>query len=1063
MLKNAFLTSKDQFTKKSAVAPSPAPPPPTASSASSSAPPPHLALSKTQSMEVGGVGGVQVVQPQLSSSLPGGGGTSLAQRPRRQSLLIGQRSLDVYNEVDQGPKFVRWIIEKFRSWGFLIAKHAWIAIVICLIVSALSVLKIVTTKQKNDITGYSPYGARALTEYTEYSRFFSSEGLAVAAYLFIIAKDNGSMTRPDYLEETIQVLNFAMNNITMFDATSNKNETFNQFCQNFCQINEPVRQFYNGYKILNDGGDNSRIKMNYPISEMFGRQFSLQPNFFGVETFENSDQAAKILAGNDDENLDVAAETSNSTAEPMAVSKITNVKSVKMITLQFRAEHKAGWKDEEIKKWEMQLVEIFEKNYNSKRLKIYSYSQTYVEEEMVRGGIIMIPYLVVGFSIMCVCSCILVMTRALYMHQENFYKIILAIMACLTPLLACSTALAVMFLCGIRFASILCVIPFLVLSIGVDSSYLMIHEWQRVTKHMRETPRKKDSVGHRMSEVMAEVGPAILISCLTNMFADFVGAFTSSPEITLLCAGNMLSMWFAFIYQMTFYAGLMSIVGKFEFGTDEVDKNRMEINIAENRVNIARHHRPLTRQPSKFHEATQPIISESLQKYTHLMTTPLVFVGICVLYIAYLAFSIYGITQVNINLTAQKLFALDSPLLELDDLRVQYQVPHFSMATVFVNNPGNLEDPQRLMRLNKFIREMEALNGSWGKSWGEVGTKYFCRDYDVFQQSFGSEDEEEEEEDFESEKEVTVHSDDKMTYREDELKYFLNWPEYDFWQGFVKTKNATNTTDPDAQVLDKFFFTTGYHGQNLSVWTQRGLMLKKWRSVVDEYKDFGASVFHEDGIYLDLIDNMPFDTMQSVLGTLVCMAFVCFVFLNNLFTVAIASMSVLSICAGILGILSWWGVDLDPITMAAMIISIGFSVDIPAHVSYHYYQASIQEGPMSPPSSRLANCLSSVAFPALQAAVSTILCVCSLLFVNLYMAEVFVKTMVLCVVLCNLHGLVFLPAILILLDSIRWACRPKGAAAQRPKPAQKSGGSRQKAKNSKIQPEKSSVTDRPEV
>lgn len=81
---------------------------------------------------------------------------------------------------------------------------------------------------------------------------------------------------------------------------------------------------------------------------------------------------------------------------------------------------------------------------------------------------------------------------------------------------------------------------------------------------------------------------------------------------------------------------------------------------------------------------------------------------------------------------------------------------------------------------------------------------------------------------------------------------------------------------------------------------------------------------------------------------------------------------------------------------------------------------------MSRPADRLANCLSSVAFPALQAAVSTILCVCSLLFVNLYMAEVFVKTMVLCVVLCNLHGLLFLPAILIMLDNIRIACRPKG-------------------------------------
>lgn len=84
---------------------------------------------------------------------------------------------------------------------------------------------------------------------------------------------------------------------------------------------------------------------------------------------------------------------------------------------------------------------------------------------------------------------------------------------------------------------------------------------------------------------------------------------------------------------------------------------------------------------------------------------------------------------------------------------------------------------------------------------------------------------------------------------------------------------------------------------------------------------------------------MPTDTWQSVLGTLLCMGAVCYLFLSSFFTVVMASTSVLSICAGILGILSWWGVDLDPITMAAMIISIGCSVDIPAHVSYHYYQA----------------------------------------------------------------------------------------------------------------------------
>ncbi|WKX92201.1 hypothetical protein Q1695_010322 [Nippostrongylus brasiliensis] len=978
-------------------------------------------------------------------------------RPKRQSILIGQRSLDVYGETQQGPKFVVWIIGVFRKWGFTIAKYPWIAIAICLSISALSMVKIVLTPQRNEITGYTPYGARAKDEFQEYQDFFSAQGLPVAPYLFVVAKDNGSMIRPEYMRETVKILNYAMNNITMLNRVTGQNESFNQFCDSFCQLNEPIRQFYNGYVILSEPGaePTSRIKLNYPISSVFGRTFSLQPNFFGVELYnETEDEIPRLLGA-----AKVAESVLNSTDLIPELPRLTNMKSVKMLTMQFRAEHKPGWTNMDVKKWEMKMVEVFERNYHSNLVKIYAYSQSYVEEEMVRGGIIMIPYLVVGFVIMCACSIVSVMTRALYMHQENWYKIALAIMACLTPLLSCSTALAMMFLCGVRFASILCVIPFLVLSIGVDSSYLMIHEWQRVTEHMRETPKKKDSVGHRMSEVLSEVGPAILISCLTNMFADAVGSFTSSPEITLLCTGNMLSMCVAFIYQMTFYAGLMSIVGSYEIGGDVEEKNRMAISIAENRVNIARHHRPLTRQPSKFHEATKPVISKFMKEYVEVMTTPVVYVGIFLIYITYLGLSIYGITIINISLTATKLFAMDSPLLELDHYRVTYQVPSYSMATVFISNPGNLSDPQRLHRINMLVDDLEHLNGTWGQNWGPVGTKFFMRDYANFQQTFGDESDDEFAEPDDSDSMTTTPATIVVKhFSDDELRYFLKWPEYDYWAGFVKLRNGTHEGE---EHLDRFFFTTGFHGKELSDWNQRGVMLHAWRRIVDQYPEFKPTVFHEDGVYLDLIDNMTTDTWQSVLGTLVCMAFVCFIFLNNVFTVAIASLSVLSICAGILGILSWWGVDLDPITMAATIISIGFSVDIPAHVSYHYYQASIQEGPTSRPADRLANCLSSVAFPAVQAALSTILCVCSLLFVNLYMAGVFVKTMILCVVLCNLHGLVFLPAILIMLDSIRWAMRPKGAAAQAKGTAQK--GASRKQKNARIAPEKSFVTDRPEV
>ena len=50
--------------------------------------------------------------------------------------------------------------------------------------------------------------------------------------------------------------------------------------------------------------------------------------------------------------------------------------------------------------------------------------------------------------------------------------------------------------------------------------------------------------------MLSEVGPAILISALTNIFSDAIGTFTGSPEITLLCVGNLFAMFIAFIYQV---------------------------------------------------------------------------------------------------------------------------------------------------------------------------------------------------------------------------------------------------------------------------------------------------------------------------------------------------------------------------------------------------------------------------------------------------------------------------------------------------------------------------------
>lgn len=82
----------------------------------------------------------------------------------------------------------------------------------------------------------------------------------------------------------------------------------------------------------------------------------------------------------------------------------------------------------------------------------------------------------------------------------------------------------------------------------------------------------------------------------------------------------------------------------------------------------------------------------------------------------------------------------------------------------------------------------------------------------------------------------------------------------------------------------------------------------------------------------------------SVAAALLCTAVICFFFIPHVLSVLAAVFSVFSISWGIFGLLALWDVDLDPLSMAALLMAIGFSVDFTAHISYHYYKTPHEVG-----------------------------------------------------------------------------------------------------------------------
>ncbi|PIO67145.1 hypothetical protein TELCIR_11120 [Teladorsagia circumcincta] len=128
--------------------------------------------------------------------------------------------------------------------------------------------------------------------------------------------------------------------------------------------------------------------------------------------------------------------------------------------------------------------------------------------------------------------------------------------------------------------------------------------------------------------------------------------------------------------------------------------------------------------------------------------------------------------------------------------------------------------------------------------------------------------------------------------------------------------------------------------------------------------------------------------MHSTLFTFISMFVVAVLFISHPPTLFVATLSILSTSIGVFGLMSLMGAELDPIMMSATIMSIGFSVDIPSHISYHYYQTGKETDCMK---ARLKKTVAAVGFPIMQASLSTTLCVLSLFFVQLHMSKVPVR------------------------------------------------------------------------
>jgi multidrug efflux pump subunit AcrB len=176
-------------------------------------------------------------------------------------------------------------------------------------------------------------------------------------------------------------------------------------------------------------------------------------------------------------------------------------------------------------------------------------------------------------------------------------------------------------------------------------------------------------------------------------------------------------------------------------------------------------------------------------------------------------------------------------------------------------------------------------------------------------------------------------------------------------------------------------------------------------------------------MFVDQMLTMKTFSLQSAALTLACMFVVCAIFIQTPLGVGVAVLSIGSISFGVVGYLYFWGLDLDPASLCAILMSVGMSVDFTAHTIYSYLNREkeiYQNGEkiiirMETESERVSNCIHQVMYPMTLGGISTVLCVLPLMIFSDYVPLVFFKTVILVVIFGFYHGVVVLPVVLVLL------------------------------------------------
>ena len=134
-------------------------------------------------------------------------------------------------------------------------------------------------------------------------------------------------------------------------------------------------------------------------------------------------------------------------------------------------------------------------------------------------------------------------------------KFTLGVIGILIVLMSVSASVGLFSACGVKATLIIAeVIPFLVLAVGVDNIFLIVHEFERIN-----LSHPDESVETRISKALGRMGPSILLSASTETVAIALGAAVGMPAVKNFAAYAAGAVFINALLQITMFVSVLAL------------------------------------------------------------------------------------------------------------------------------------------------------------------------------------------------------------------------------------------------------------------------------------------------------------------------------------------------------------------------------------------------------------------------------------------------------------------------------------------------------------------------